>query len=181
MINKKEYDRLMPEYLAGHSEKYNQVTDVSKFLMWIIIGALAYTALSVVIALTPPVNSKSISILIIVPIIAAVLIITNLRENAKWKESGELVRATVAAYECAVTDCAGYYKSGGRGRSSTHLIFKFTYNKDGAVITDMCRMWMNGIYKGDLGKTQITLYETRGGGKIISLTPQGKREHRIIV
>jgi len=178
MLNKIDYDRLTVEYINAYNRNCSHAHDVTKFFAWFTVGVIVLTAITVAVALYPPFNAGSVVILVIMPPTAAGLIAVGAHEKNKWDKTAELIK-TAASYECTITDCGGYVKQGGKN-PNTHVVFKFVYNKDGSEVTDMCRLWFGGVYKGDLPQTRITLYETGGGGKVISVTPPDKGEYRLI-
>jgi len=184
-MNKKDYDRLKSEYNDGY--KKSGPSEKNGVYQTAFIIAAAFTAITAVLTVVigiyglPEIEHKKYDkveeygALIAVPLTAVICFAFGISEQKRWEQTEQAVKMSAASYDCAVTDCACYYE---RGKNrATHMVFKFTYIKDGAVITDMCVTSSDGVFKGDLSKTRITLYETRRGEKVIGIILKGKSEH----
>jgi len=182
-MNKYDYERLLPEYNAGFEKNY-RVVHGGGFKISIITAAVfaVFFALSLVVLCPDGFPKDDLKLAIIIPVMPLVIIAfvgVAVGERKKWEQSKELIRTSAASYDCTIADCGGY-SNVGRG-SVTLLLFKFTYNKDGEVITDMVKLCFGGFYKGNIFAAKITLYETRGGENVISVTLPRKGEFRLIV
>jgi len=132
-------------------------TAVKHLNIYIIVGAAAFTSALLIFALLK----------------------ANSRVRANWNKTEELVKTAAEAYDCAVGDVGWYVRSSSKS-TRTYAVFKFTYNKNGAPVTDMCELMYAGNFKGNIWATKITLYETRQGEKVLSVKVSGKPEHRLI-
>jgi len=184
MWDESVYRRLNREYSDIYSlNKTRSVTNgyiVARF----VTAAVLIAIFIIEIALFADDNRPRKYFVISMPPIAAVLsVAAGIYEKRKWDKSEELI-ARSTAYECAVTECG---LTVNRGKySSTTLLFKFVYNKNGEQVADMLEILMSGVYKGEVPRIRIVMYETPVGEKVISMTPPpdsrefAKHEHRTI-
>jgi len=178
MLNKSDYDRLMPEYISAYNRNCRPIRDVSKILKWAALFEAVFVLLVILLYVYTK-DDSGIFLLVSTPIIVIVTVAVGIHERNRWNKTAELIKTSVASYECTVTDCGGYTFRGGKS-SNTNIIFKFVYNKGGAVVTDMVRLWFGDVYKGDLHGARITLHETRGGEKVVSVFIPKMGEYRLI-
>jgi len=184
MLDSYGYERLMPEYTALYrNRKCGRAINMTAYLPLFAIGI----ALTVLFALPSMVDFGAG--IVIMPVIVIGLVYFYVSKQKAWIKTVKIIK-TSAATECAVTDCdlsvKRNYAGNGRQVPNTYIIIKFAYDKDGAEITDMCRLYFTGEYTGDITKAYIRLFVGQGGEKVISVTPPpdsrgfSRHEHRTI-
>jgi len=186
MLDSYGYERLMPQYNAVYSRNKSRAVTKHSYAARFVISAVIIAFFIIGIAVFAGDNdSRKYVAFVGLPILAVAIMVSGFREKGEWDKSAELIRSSVAAYECTVTDCGLHVRIGRHHRHSYILLFKFVYVKNGAQVTDMCEVEV-GVFAGDLPRTRITLYETSGGEKVICVTLSGrhgepdKNEYRIL-
>jgi len=116
-------------------------------------------------------KEKIIFCLIALPVIPVFFVIVGITDGRRWKLSEKKLSMAVKCYDCLVTDCGGYVSD--FKLKTTYMIFKYVYIKDGVPVTALFRLWFAGIYKGDINRTIIGLFETNSGEKILRVIPRG--------
>jgi len=179
MLNITDYDRLKSEYNAGYKKTRPLKIETYKISLTFAMLFAVLTVIGIALLIvTDSMSGAAIIPLTVMLLTTAIFFFCGLRDKKGWEQTEDAIKMSDASYDCVITDCGGYV-SGGKSPYSS-MVFKFTYNKGGAVITDMCHTWLYGVFKGDIGKARITLYETSGGEKVISVTLQGESENRIL-
>jgi len=173
MFYKNNYDRLKAEYLSYYSYNTRATSRRSVVLGFAMSAVLiAILALSAFGGLH---KSRKYGIYaVIFPILTVASIAATVYEKVKWDATVKPIAArSTVSYKCTITNC-GLYIVHDKHFSSTILLFKFVYSKDGEQITDMCKVEIRGFFNRDLVRSSITLYETQSGEKIVSVTPPGR-------
>jgi len=177
MFDKNRYGRLMTEYRSGYAKNKSRTVYSSSFAYVIpFFGAAVFAAFGVAFCVTL-LEDGGVYAVIFAFAIAAVCVYFGVSAVKLRAKAETIVKTAETSYDCSLEDF-GSYVYGGRAQT-TGAVFKFTYNKDGAAITDMCVVNAGGVCAG-LENTRITLYETRLGEKVISATLPGKGEFRIV-
>jgi len=179
MFGDGNYDRLMAEYRFCSNANTRTVTKPDRLFNKMMMFT-AGTVIMLIMGFAGIDGDKwgSDMFVFILPVVAG-LIAVGAREKNKWDKTAELIKLSVASYECTVTDC-GYTLMFGRN-SGRKFAFKFAYIRNGVTETDMCALnvlWYNATI--DMNDISIALYETRGGEKVVSVFIPKMGEYRQI-
>jgi len=173
MFYKSNYDRLKAEYLNYYS--YNTRTTSRRSVVFGFVMSAVLIAILALAALGGLHSSRKYGIYaVIFPILTVASIAATVYEKVKWDATEKPIAArSTVSYKCTITNC-GLYTIHDKHFSSTIMLFKFVYSKNGEQVTDMCKMEIHGVFNRDLVRTSITLYETQSGEKVVSVTPPGR-------
>jgi len=176
MLDAYGYERLMPQYNAlYHNRKCSHTTSMTAYLPLFVIGIV----LTVLFSLPSAVYGGAG--IVIMPLIVIGAVYFYVSKQKAWIKTNRIIRA-FPYYECTVTDCDLSVVRNYKAKNIPHnyVIYKFTYDKEGSEVTDMCRIHFVGEYAGDVTKAYIRLFEGQDGEKVISVVVPGKHEYRIV-
>jgi len=173
MPDKTDFKRLAEEYVKSYSYDDSRTTNRRSVLFGVVMSAVLIAVLIIAAAF----NGLHGVFGAVLPILAVASAAATVYEKVKWDKTERLI-AESTAYVCYVTECGIHVEDGRYSRSM--LLFKFVYIKDGSEVTDMCLAEFSGVFTRDLSGTHIVLYETRGGGKVVSAFIPRMGEYRVL-